>query len=455
MYLNPRVDGSIPTEGKNSTREGGGEDREVEVSGPPKLVGYAEELRRVSKGNTIKINVERPYLSLLPRFESFYFCFEGSKKGFIHGCRPFIGVDGCHLKTKYGGQLLIVVDRDPNNQYFPLVFGVVETETKDSWRWFLKLLMEDIGQDKGQQKFGGGTHIRDLMMGAAKETYYQGWLQKMNELKALDKKLATGARDKPIVTMCEWIKTYLMNRMATSATKLEKWQHRIMHMSMRRSLLYKGKYALCYDFGVSIINGMDMWLEPENAEEKPHILPPKYKTGPSRPKKMRIREFDENGVRKRKRGVIYKCTTCSSSQHNASTCKSKTQDPDALKRKRKQPKGKANTNSKAKQDNATSAVDEPKANMEASQSQDEAVYDCNMVDVLDPTLVKAVPEEEYEKKIQDVYPKAEEELVEVVDKQVKDKVVKDKPVVDKAKTVKKKLQWLNMLEEEDKVKGRR
>jgi hypothetical protein len=56
-------------------------------------------------------------------------------------------VDGCHLKTKYGGQLLIAVGRDPNDQYFPLAFGVVETETKESWRWFLQQLMDDVGQD--------------------------------------------------------------------------------------------------------------------------------------------------------------------------------------------------------------------------------------------------------------------------------------------------------------------
>jgi len=40
------------------------------------------------------------------------------------------------------------VGRDPNDQYFPLAFGVVETETKDSWSWFLQLLLEDVGQDK-------------------------------------------------------------------------------------------------------------------------------------------------------------------------------------------------------------------------------------------------------------------------------------------------------------------
>ncbi|MCI62499.1 hypothetical protein A2U01_0083756, partial [Trifolium medium] len=37
MYLNHMVHGSIPTEGKNSTSEGGGEDREVAVPGPPKI----------------------------------------------------------------------------------------------------------------------------------------------------------------------------------------------------------------------------------------------------------------------------------------------------------------------------------------------------------------------------------------------------------------------------------
>jgi hypothetical protein len=34
--LNPGVHGPIPTEYKNSTRKGGGEDREVAVSGSPK-----------------------------------------------------------------------------------------------------------------------------------------------------------------------------------------------------------------------------------------------------------------------------------------------------------------------------------------------------------------------------------------------------------------------------------
>lgn len=106
---------------------------------------YSAELQRVNRGNTCMINMERLGPQLQPRFSSFYFSFDGIKKGFTTACRPFIGADGCHLKTKYGGTLLIVVARDPNDQYYPLAFGVCETETKESWKWFLTLLLEDIG----------------------------------------------------------------------------------------------------------------------------------------------------------------------------------------------------------------------------------------------------------------------------------------------------------------------
>ena len=40
---------------------------------------------------------------------------------------------------------MIVVDKDPNDQYMPIAFAVVETETQETWRWFLNLLFEDIG----------------------------------------------------------------------------------------------------------------------------------------------------------------------------------------------------------------------------------------------------------------------------------------------------------------------
>ncbi len=122
-----------------------------------------------------------------------------------------------------------------------------------------------------KKKFGGGTLIRDLMMGAAKATYYQGWKLKMDEIKKVDhgawkwlmdhptkswckhafsyyskcdvlmNNLSESfnatilvARDKPFLTMCEWIRNYLMNRMSACRVKLDKWQHNIMPMPRKR-----------------------------------------------------------------------------------------------------------------------------------------------------------------------------------------------------------------------------
>ena len=109
-----------------------------------RLFDYVGELLRVKAG-TFKVKINQPQPTLPPRFGSFYMCLDGCKQGFVAGCRPFIGVDGCHLKTAYGGQLLVAVGRDPNDQYFPLAFAVVENECKETWRWFLTLLLQDIG----------------------------------------------------------------------------------------------------------------------------------------------------------------------------------------------------------------------------------------------------------------------------------------------------------------------
>jgi len=67
------------------------------------------------------------------------------KKAFLSSYWPFIGVDGCHMKTQFGGILLIAINRDVNDQYFSLTFEVVGTDTTNSWRWFLTLLLEDVG----------------------------------------------------------------------------------------------------------------------------------------------------------------------------------------------------------------------------------------------------------------------------------------------------------------------
>ena len=114
-------------------------------------------MRRVSPGSTILMKVhtfnegdlaaEMDLICGVPYFERLYICLEGCKKGFMAGCRPIIGLDACHLKTKSGGQLITAVARDPNEEYFPFAYAVVEAEIKDSWTWFINLLLTDICQN--------------------------------------------------------------------------------------------------------------------------------------------------------------------------------------------------------------------------------------------------------------------------------------------------------------------
>ncbi|XP_043717564.1 uncharacterized protein LOC122665476 [Telopea speciosissima] len=87
-------------------------------------------------------------------FVSFHACTEGFKKG----CRPFIGINGCHLKGKYGGVLLSVISVDKNNALFPIAFGIVEVECKNSWLFFLECLNDGLGDASHDQSL---TFISD------------------------------------------------------------------------------------------------------------------------------------------------------------------------------------------------------------------------------------------------------------------------------------------------------
>lgn len=79
-----------------------------------------------------------------PKFERIYICLGACKKGFKAGCRPLIGLDGCHLKGPYGGQLPTAVGIDANNQCWVIAYAMVEVENKSSWVWFLEYLVKDL-----------------------------------------------------------------------------------------------------------------------------------------------------------------------------------------------------------------------------------------------------------------------------------------------------------------------
>src|ERR1044072_578380 len=122
-----------------------------------------------------------------------------------------------------------------------------------------------------KRKFGGGVVIRNLMMAAAKATYHQEFVRKMEELKkaneaaflhmceietqcwckhaftyyplcdVLMNNLSESfnstillARDKPILTMFDWIRTYCMGRFATLMEKFQRYQGDVMPNPLKR-----------------------------------------------------------------------------------------------------------------------------------------------------------------------------------------------------------------------------
>ena len=60
-----------------------------------------------------------------------YIRYNAQKVGFLGDCRPFVELDGCHLKGMFGGQLLFVTAKDGNDNIFPMAMVVVEQENND------------------------------------------------------------------------------------------------------------------------------------------------------------------------------------------------------------------------------------------------------------------------------------------------------------------------------------
>ena len=57
---------------------------------------------------------------------------------------PLLCIDGTFLTGKYRGTILTEIGVDDNNQLMPVAFAFVESESTDSWLWFLQLVKQHV-----------------------------------------------------------------------------------------------------------------------------------------------------------------------------------------------------------------------------------------------------------------------------------------------------------------------
>ena len=109
--------------------------REIQYS---RVWDYAHEVKMILSESTIKIITE----DLEPgtdrgRFMRMHVCLSTLKKVFTEFYKKLVGLESCHLKGPFGGQLLAVVGVDTNDGIYLVAWAVVESETSESWTWFL------------------------------------------------------------------------------------------------------------------------------------------------------------------------------------------------------------------------------------------------------------------------------------------------------------------------------
>ena len=96
------------------------------------LRDYAEMILRIDVGSRVILQTKMENENAEPKFKRMYISYNAQKVGFLGGCRPFIGLDGCHLKGRFGGQLLSTTAKNGNDNIFPVAKAVVKQENKDS-----------------------------------------------------------------------------------------------------------------------------------------------------------------------------------------------------------------------------------------------------------------------------------------------------------------------------------
>ncbi|XP_020979381.1 uncharacterized protein LOC110271979 [Arachis ipaensis] len=324
-----------------------------------RIADYCSELLHANPGSSVTLKVQRsPDFEVEDQhqglnnyciFQRVYVCLAACKKSFLQ-CRKGAVIDSNWV--------------DPNDQMLPIAYAVVEAETKDTWKWFLRLLIDDFGaevigkttfmfdQQKGLlpafdevipgvdyrfcvrhlysnfRKKIFGLHLKQLMWRCAKATHWKEWEKEMQIIRQINSAAQT-------YEVVNGLSKFAVDLSAHECS-CRKWQLSGIPCTHAISCInYKGldidgfiddcykkpTYVKCYDSVINPLNGPD-FREETNFDD---VMPPPYRKPSHRPVKKRKKGPNEppNSSQSHlsRRGQIQRCSNCGESGHKRGGCK--------------------------------------------------------------------------------------------------------------------------------------
>lgn len=113
-----------------------------------RLKDYAAEIVESNPGSSVEVDTFQNDEGQ-DVFNRIYICFGALRNNWKESCRPLIGLDGCFLKERIKGQLLVALGRDANNAIYPIAWAVVKVENNENWQWFMQKLKVDLDLKDG------------------------------------------------------------------------------------------------------------------------------------------------------------------------------------------------------------------------------------------------------------------------------------------------------------------
>ncbi|BBH09094.1 EF-TU receptor, partial [Prunus dulcis] len=189
------------------------------------LVWYADAVKETNTGSLCTLDCEAG----INRFRRFFVSFGGCIAGFQY-CIPLLFIDATFLKSKYKGQLLCASGKNGNQGFYPLAFGVVDSETEENWTWFLQHLASillPMGRvvtffsDRNQGSNGelvivGSSKVKAFISDLSRDHYANAFFKGMrygemaNSLAESFNNWVGVFRDLPVLPLIEGIRQKLM-----------------------------------------------------------------------------------------------------------------------------------------------------------------------------------------------------------------------------------------------------